>query len=356
MLKKIEEKITNQNANTLKYINFNNNNATIKKINKQINNDFGLVGPLTLSSVSKNVHAIRWANLREVFTVNTYVNRLEKEIIARGISQANKCSYCVDVHNASIASIGDQKTPIGINEKARKTIADTRINALTEWSLNTKKPDANIIKNPPFNKNEATEIIGTALVFHSTNRLVDIFLEDSPLPKFIANSIFKKLALNIASKTLFKGMVSKKVIAGDSLEFISSELHLNTPNWAKSVPLYAKTLIARNQLINSIEKEIIPEQIVRLFKTKVNDWKGEEMPLGRNWINEILSPVDITHTPIAKLIFLSAYTPHTITEKDISEFRQTNQSDKELVDICYWAIQIITDRISSWLIKPFNNH
>ena len=50
------------------------------------------------------------------------------------------------------------------------------------------------------------EIIGTALLFHSTNRLVSIFLAESMLPGIIGNTFLKRIALNFAAKTIMVGV------------------------------------------------------------------------------------------------------------------------------------------------------
>ena len=358
MLKTIENKMMEQNAHAVKYIKavgVKDAHKTIREINVQIDRDFGLAGPLTLSSISERIHAVRWANIREVFVVETNVKRVIKETIASGIAKTNDCTYCEDVHETSIASAGDTETSKAITNGTWKSLKNEKTKALIEWSLNTRNPNTEIIKNPPFTKVEATEIIGTALVFHSTNRLANIFLDNSPLPKFLTNSILKKAALNIASKTLFKTMVMKKAKAGESLQFIKNNEYSRNYKWTESVPTYTKAFNARDLLLNELEKELIPKNSAQIFKSKINDWYGEEMPLGRAWLNDIIGNFSENEKPIATLLFLSAFAPFTIIEKDIANFRKMKSTDKELLEVCYWSIQIITNRISEWLVEPFNN-
>lgn len=356
MLSFLESKITAQNANAVKYINIfglKDSEGEIKKINLQINRDFGLVGPLTLSTPSLRIHAIRWATARESFVVESNIKRVTKEIVAAGIAQINKCPYCEDVHGTSISSTGDNETSKAIANGTWESLKDERTKAIIEWSLNTRNPTAKIIKNPPFSIDEAPEIIGTALVFHSTNRLVSLFLEESPLPSFLSTKLMKKTALKIASKTLFKSMVMKKASAGESLQFIQDYKIPKSVERSNAVPSFSKVLIAEEILLNEIEKEIIPQKIVALFKEKVNNWEGEEMPLGRGWLSELTNGLNKDEIPIANLIFLSAFSPHTIIKNDINKFRKINPTDKDLVEICFWSIQILTNKISDWLTKPF---
>lgn len=357
MLKTIENKMMQQNAHAVKYIKavgIKDAKGTIKEINVQIDRDFGLAGPLTLSSISERIHAIRWANIREVFVVETNVKRVTKETIASGIAKTNNCPYCEDVHETSISSAGDSETSKAITNGTWESLKNEETKMLIEWSLNTRNPNAEIIKNPPFSKIMATEIIGTALAFHSTNRLANIFLENSPLPRFLTNYILKKTALNIASKTLFKTMVMKKAKVGDSLQFIQNNEYSKNHKWAENVPTYTKTLDARDLLLDELEKELIPKNSAQSFKDKIKKWQGEEMPLGRAWLNNIIGNFSESEKPIATLIFLAAFAPFTVTEKDITNFHKIKSTEKELLEVCYWSIQIITDRISEWLTEPFN--
>ncbi|GEM_PF-2690726 len=356
LIELFETKMLKQNAQAVKYVNVHGLQGVqgvLKEINEQINRDFGLVGPFTLSTPSARVHAVRWAIAREVFVVETNVKRATKEIVAAAIAQINKCPYCEDVHRTSIASSGDEDTAKAIANETWKSMENKKTKALIEWALNTRNPGADIVRNPPFSIHEAPEIIGTALVFHSTNRLVSIFLEDSPVPGVLGKPLVKNSALFIASKTFFKSMVSKKAGTGDSLKFIENYPASKNVSWAKSIPAYVQALTANEILLNKIEAEVIPFRTVQLFKEYISTWQGDDMLLGRAWLSEILSGLDEIEKPVATLVFLAALAPFTITEDDINNFRKINPGDKALIEVCFWAIETATKRISEWLVNPF---
>ena len=358
MLSAIERKVMQQNGNAVKYLTVqsikNTTNIDIKNINIQIDRDFGLAGPLTLSTPSVRVHAVRWVAARESFIVETNVKRVNKEIVAACVAQLNKCPYCEDAHGTSIMSCDDTLTGNAIANRTWQGLDDEKTKQLIDWSLQTRNPKAAIIKNPPFSRKEAPEIIGTALVFHSTNRLVNIFLEESPLPKFLTGNLLKKTSLKIASKTLFKSMVSKNAIAGDGLQFIENHPISKSLEWSKAIPSFSKVLAAEELVLREIEEEMIPEKLKFLFKEHVKKWNGEEMPLGRAWLNKILINLNDGHLYIGRVLFLAAFAPYTITKNDINAFRKIKPTDKELIETCFWAIQTITNRIGEWLVKPFN--
>ena len=358
MLRTIEKKVMQQNGNAIKYLTVQNiknaTNINIKNINMQIDRDFGLAGPLTLSTPSLRVHAVRWAVARESFIVETNVKRVNKEIVAACVAQLNKCPYSEDAHSTSIMSCDDAKTGDAIINRTWKELDNKKTKQLINWSLQTRNPHASIIKNPPFSIDEAPEIIGTALAFHSTNRLVNIFLEESPLPSFLTGKLLKKIALKIASKTLFKSMVSNNAMAGDGLQFIQDHPIHKSIEWSKAIPAFSKVLAAEEILLKDIEEDTIPEKLRDLFKNEVTQWEGEEMPLGRGWLNEILINLDENELRVGRLLFLAAFAPYTITKNDINAFRKVKPTDKELIETCFWAIQTVTNKIGEWLIKPFN--
>ncbi len=358
MIKTFEKKMIEQNGQAVKYIKavgLKDSTGTIKNINEQIARDFGLAGPLTLSTVSERVHAVRWVTARESYVVESSVKRVTKEIVAASVAQVNRCPYCEDAHGTSIVSAGDKITSKKIANGTWQTLKGEKKKQIIEWSLNTRNPNAEIIKNPPFSIHEAPEIIGTALVFHSTNRLVSIFLEESPLPNFLSGKLIKKTALKIAAKTLFKSMVEKQSTTGDGLEFINDYPIPTSLKWSKSIPPFSKALAAEQVVLNEIEEELIPKKLAQLFIEKVNSWQGEEMPMGRSWLNEVIKPLSENEKPIAQIMFLAAFTPFAVTGKDIEDFRKAKPGDAALVEVCYWSIQLLTNRLSKWLVKPFIN-
>src|SRR5215831_10212837 len=62
-----------------------------------------------------------------------------------------------------------------------EAIANARLRAVARWALNTRSPDHPAVVDPPFDERSAPEFVGTAVAFHTTNRIVDVFLEASPI-------------------------------------------------------------------------------------------------------------------------------------------------------------------------------
>ena len=346
MIKSIKSFIDEKNAHDVKYIRtygIKDAHGIIKKINQQIDDDLMLVPPNSLSTPSERVHPLRWASIREFLVVETHVPRATKETIAATISELNTCPYCEDAHKTALSALGDKATK---NEKTK---------AIIEWSQNTRNPHAKIIQNPPFTAIEAPEIIGTALLFHSTNRLVSIFLAESMLPGIIGNKSFKKIALYFAAKTIMKHFVGKKVEAGHSLQFIGQHEIPKHLQWAESVPAYAQIFTAQESVLAEIEKDLIPPTSARILREAISAWQGEDMPLGRSWLADLTKDISEEEKSIATIILLAAFAPHTVTENDIRAFQENNPSDKDLLETCFWSIETLTKKIATWLTQPFSS-
>ena len=339
--------INEKSAHDVKYLKtygIKDAHGIIKKINLQIDKDLIIVPPNSLSTPSERVHPLRWAGIREFLAVENHIPRVTKEAIAATISELNNCPYCEEAHETAIAALGD------------KAVIDEKIKAIIVWSQNTRNPDAEIIKNPPFKITEAPEIIGTALLFHSINRLVSIFVSESLLPGILSNKYIKKTALKFAAKTIVKSFVEKELEAGDSLQFIEHRTVLKHLQWAKSLPAYGQIFTAIDSVLKDIEKDIIPPTSARILKEAIDVWQGEDMPLGRSWLVDRTKDVSENEKPVTALILLAAFAPYTITENDIQSFKKSNPSDKDLLETCYWSIEMLTNKISTWLTLPFIHH
>ncbi|MYV66900.1 alkylhydroperoxidase, partial [Streptomyces sp. SID2131] len=139
---------------------------TVAEVYAQARREFGVVAPpLALHSPAPQTLAASWLLLRETLLAEGRVSRAAKEAVAAGVSRANDCSYCVEVHEAK-----------------QTTLAGTDAHRhLALWAA-----DATTARNreeqPPFDAADAPEILGTAVTFHYLNRMVRLFLPDSPVP------------------------------------------------------------------------------------------------------------------------------------------------------------------------------
>lgn len=99
-----------------------------------------------------------------------------REAVAAVVSKLNEWPYCVTVHMAMFASSGGDTEMLSEPTKLAPNIA-----GMHEWAAATLSPDSDIIGRPEIALDEAPQIFGTASMYHYINRLVSIFLTESPV-------------------------------------------------------------------------------------------------------------------------------------------------------------------------------
>ena len=148
----------------------------------QIKEDFGKIAePFLIHSPYPELLAGVWMVCRETELVGE-VPREIKEAVAAAVSKANQCPYCVDAHTIMLSASGEKKTAQAISNEQYESIPDGKMRLIVEWALATNTPTSPTLRSPPFSRQEAPEIIGTAVFYHYMNRMAKVLLGDTPLP------------------------------------------------------------------------------------------------------------------------------------------------------------------------------
>ena len=217
----------------IKYIRKNKAQGKLKELYKHIELNFGkLAEPFVLHSLNEELTAGVWTMLYEIILVEGKIKRSLKEAIAISVSEINKCVYCVDAH--SIIIFGTEKAlqnNISTIKKG-KTVPKTKKDKTILWAFKNLGFDSPIILNPPFSQEEAPEIIGTAVLFHYINRMVNLFARDTPLP----STKMRGALISFASNFIFAKAIRKKKTKGESLMFIDKDIREDNFEWAGQSP------------------------------------------------------------------------------------------------------------------------
>src|SRR5262249_8849419 len=214
----------------------------------QMRADFGRVAePFAVHSPSPALLAGAWSVARETLLVGQ-VPRGVKESIASAVSAANRCPWCVDVHTTLARAAGYHDaaraddafdTIAGFDDQqlARLHRADgPRLPALLRWAAATRSPDAEILRTPPFDANEAPEIIGVAVAFHYINRLVS-----APLPETLFDGpTWLRGAITRAAAPLLRSALRRRATPGASLALLPEAPLPAEFGWAAAAPHVAR--------------------------------------------------------------------------------------------------------------------
>jgi len=312
----------------------------------QIKRDFGaLVEPFTLHAPAPQLLVGVWMATRETELVGR-VRRELKEAVAAAVSRINRCPYCVDAHTMMLHAADAHGAAAAIAGGRDEQIQDPALQALVAWATATRSPGDPVLLEPPFSEREAPEIIGTAVAFHYINRMVDIFLDETPLP---SNRNWLKGTLKRMAGWYFSRAARRPKPAGVSLTLLpAAELPADLA-WAAGSPAVAGAFARWAAVVNHAGRSVLPAPVRILVRERVQAWKGENPGLGRGWVEEAVAGLDEADQPAARLALLTALAPYQVDESVIAAYRAQHPGDDKLIEAAAWASFTAARRVGSWL-------
>ena len=319
---------------------------TTQRIAAQIERDFGaFVPPFALHAPAPAVLAACWMMLRESL-VPAHVDRRTKEAVASAVSRLNACTYCVDAHTAALHALGETATAAAIADAAPALDASGALGPFIAWAAATRSPDNRLLRQPPLSAAQGPEVIGIALCFHYINRLVSIFLAPSPLP--FKSARLKAIARRLLSPIL-TGLLQRPLEPGESLAWLPEAPSPPDFAWAAGNPTIAAAFARAAASFESAGAAVLPATVRALVRDRLHAWHGEEMGLGRRWLEDAVDLVDAELRPAARLTLLTAFAPFQVDDVLLREVRRTLPDDAALIAATAWASFAATRRIGTWL-------
>lgn len=317
----------------------------VAEVYRQIKRDFGVLGePLTLHSPQPRLLSGAWAVLRETVLVGR-VPREHKEAVAAVISDLNRCPYCVDAHTTMLHSAGLHRLANVVARVRNGTIEDPELAAIIAWAAATRSPGAQVLLSPPFAIEEAPELIGTAVVFHYINRVVTILLGESPLP----GRGWLRQAAKWPAAAWFARAMRRPKAAGESLALLPDAPLPADLAWAAPSPTVAAAFARFAAVADEAGEEALDDRVRLLVVKRVEDWSGEDMGLGRRWVEEAVSPLEPALRAEGRLALLTALAPHQVDEGVVEEFRAKEPRPARLVGALAWSSFCAARRVAAWL-------
>ena len=319
----------------------------VADVYRQMRSDFMLVGPLTLHSPAPEVLAGAWSGFAETLLVGGVAREL-KEAVAAAVSKANQCPFCVDAHTMAIEALTSRQTASAVGRGEGGSIPDTRLRALMEWAAATPFPDSTVLRNPPFTPEEAPEIIGTAVYFHYVNRMVNLFLDESPVPLPGALRGLRGIMRSVAAP-MMRPIVTRQAVAGASLGLVPEAEPSGDFPWASASPTVAVAFASFAAAVERAAAVGVSERVRARVLAELAAWRGEDPGLGRGWVEEGIGDLEGPDRAEARLALLTARGSFQVDDGVISAFRVTRPADSDLIALTAWASLAAARRIGSWL-------
>ncbi|MEV0233774.1 carboxymuconolactone decarboxylase family protein [Nonomuraea sp. NPDC050786] len=267
---------------------------------------------LTLSPAAE-VLAVTWAMLRESLLAGGE-SRTAREVVALGVSMANRCPFCVAAHTTLLHATGDHRLAETI--AAGGTPDDPRHAELLAWA-GSRRPTPEI----------GPQLIGTALTFHFVNRIASALLTENLLPGNLQKS---RLVRSVGGRAMARA-VRTRLPSGASLPLVADLPALPEPAWGAGTSVGAA--YAALGAVAGSGGELLGESARAAVSDTVAAWDGEHPPMGGAWLDGPLADVPAGERPGARLALLVALAPYRVTDADVAAWRGS-RTDEELVRLC----------------------
>lgn len=276
---------------------------------RQLERDFGVLAPpVAVLAPAPECAAATWVALRESLLVPGRTGRSAREAVAIAVSRDNTCPYCAEVHGATLGSLG----PAGDGGDPRA------------------RPAADPL--------ERVELEAVALTFEHINRLVNVFLPESPLPAFAPAAV--RGPLRRATGAVIAAGTDRPV-PGASLELLSEPARrAPAPDdlaWAAGEPRLLDALAASTAAIDGAGARALPGTVRDLLHQHLEEHGAGPAGISRSWAEESLRGLAAADRPLGRLVLLTARTSYQVGDDTVAACREAGADDTDLVRAVSWA-------------------
>lgn len=296
---------------------------------RQLESDFGMLAPpVALHAPVPELLAACWLVLRESLVADAVLPRGTLETVAAAVSAGNECPYCVTVHRAT----GQALAPIGTH-------------TIESWARLAAHRDT--ADPAPGTAAAAARLIGVVATFHYLNRMVNVFLPESPLPAALPGA-FQRSALQRLGR--FTGATADRPHpAGASLKLLPARTGQPRPAWAEPDPILGEAFARAAAAIDQAAADHVPASVRQLLTELLSRWDGRPPGLDPRWLTEPVAGLPAVNRPAGRLALLTAFAAYRVGEQQVAEFRLTDPSDAALLSLTSWASMAAALRIAGWI-------
>lgn len=317
----------------------------IAEIYAQLERDFGVLAPpVILHSPAPDNLAAAWMMLRETLVAAGRADRAAKEAVAAAVSLGNACPYCVEVHSMTLHGLVRSRDADAIAEGRIDMVRDSRIRSVAAWARSTGTREATERPEPPFPPEQAPELIGVAVVFHYYNRMVNVFLGESPFPDGVPARV--RDGLHRLVGRVMGPRSRRRHTPGASLDFLPAAPLPADLSWASGNVVVADALARSAAAIDTAGERAVPDSVRDLLAAVLDDgWAGRTPPLGRAWLDETVARLPDADRAAGRLALLTAVASYRVDQALIDDFRRTySGDDARLIEVVSWAALMASRR------------
>ncbi|WDZ83318.1 carboxymuconolactone decarboxylase family protein [Micromonospora cathayae] len=320
----------------------------VAEIYRQVEGEFGVLAPpVVLHSPDPALLAACWVMLRESLVAGGRVDRAAKEAVAAAVSLANSCPYCVEVHGSALHALAGAGEAAAVTTGRADAVTDPVVRELTRWAR--RVPDRDPAGDPPFPPEHTPELVGVVVTFHYINRMVNIFLTDSPLPSFAPPTVrawlLKLLRLTVRHTV---ALVRPPGAAADRLPPATPAP--GDLDWARGNASLADGFARAYATIDRAGARVLGAPVRALVEAELDRWDGQPTGPSRAWVRPLVATLPEADRPAATLALLTAMASYQVDDSLVAQVRAGGLDDAGLVALTSWASLAAARRIGarSW--------
>jgi AhpD family alkylhydroperoxidase len=291
----------------------------VAEVYRQVERDFSMLAPpVALHSAAPDTLAAAWMILRETLVAEGVADRATKEAVATGVSLANSCPYCADIHGMTLAAIAPDES--GQDE-------------VRQWARAATTGDAP--GAPPVPRDQVPELIGVAVAFQYYNRMVNVFLRESPFPSHVPESAKPK------ARQVLGGVLRTSVTAGpqpgDSLDLLPAAPLPDDLTWARGHQVVTEAFARACAAVDAAGARSVPRSVRDRIRELLTTWDGRAPGISRSWVEDVVGGLPAADQPAGRLAAVVALASYQVDESIVDDFRRTAPGEDTLLELTAWA-------------------
>ncbi|KOX24303.1 hypothetical protein ADL05_00525 [Nocardiopsis sp. NRRL B-16309] len=288
--------------------------GVVADLYERVERDFGVLAPpVAMLSPAPECAAATWTALRESLLVPGRTSRADREAVATAVSRGNACPYCVEVHGSTLGSLGGG--------------ADAGAAAPYPGALVSAGPT------------ERAELGAVALTFEHINRLVNVFLPDSPLPAFAPKPL--REPLRRATGAVIATRPGPPPAPDTSLELLpDAARRAPVPEdllWASGDPRVLRVLTGVAAAVDAAGARTLTHAVRALLRNHLRGHGTAPDGVSRAWVEEPIGALAPHERPLGRLVLLTARASFQVGDDTVAECRRAGADDADLVRAVSWA-------------------
>lgn len=319
----------------------------VAAVYRQVERDFGLLAPpVSLHAAAPGPLAACWLMLRETLIAAGHATRAEKEAVAVAVSAANGCPYCVEVHVTAAHGLLARRDVAELIADTGDATVNPALRAITSWARDSGLQSRAGRHAPPFPREQAAELIGVAVCFHYLNRMVNVFLDRSPVPPGLPEAARDHLLRMIGR--LMTPITRKARPPGASIDLLPPAGCPDDLAWAAGNPTIADAFGRAAGAVETAGRRAVSPAVRDLVSARLAAWDGQPQ-LDAGWLERAVAELPADDRPAGRLALRTAFASYQVGDREIQAMRERSVDDEELIALAAWASLAAARRIGTWL-------